>query len=109
MKIIRNNKRGFIKWIVIFIIFVIIISYFGIDLRAIVESPQTQGNLGYVWILTENVWNNYLKNPVLYFWNNIFINLIWKSFTNNLNRIKTGQPNSFELNAPVVGTSSISY
>jgi len=109
MNTIRNNKGGFIKWIIIFIIFIIIISYFGLDLRAIVESPQTQGNLGYVWSLVAGVWNNYLANPVLYFWNNIFIDLLWESFVDNLERIKAGQPNDFELMAPQVGTSTISY
>jgi len=109
MNTIRNKQGGLIKWILIFVIFIIIISYLGLDLRAIVESPETQGNIGYVWSLTTTAWNNYLKSPVLYFWNNIFIDLLWESFVSNLERIKAGDPNDFELMAPQTGTSTISY
>ncbi len=108
MKTIRNQK-GFIKWIIIFIIFIMIMSYFGIDLRAIVESPASQGNLGYIWSLSSTVWNNYLKSPVLYFWNNIFINLLWNSFIDSLDRIKNVQPSSLKINVPKIGTSTVSY
>jgi len=103
----HNQKGGFIKFLVLFIIVIIVISYFGIDLRAIVESPETQGNLGYVWGLAVTVWEGYLERPLLYFWNNIFIDLLWESFVSNLERIKDGQPHDFILNAPSVGTTTV--
>ncbi len=107
MKKVQSNRQGgFIKLLVLFVILIVIISYFGIDLRAIVESPETQGNLGYVWGLAVTVWDNYLARPVLYFWNNIFVDLLWESFVNNMERIKNGEPHDFILNAPSVGTTT---
>ena len=66
-KMLDKKQGGFIKLLVLFVILiVIVISYLGIDLRAIVQSPETQGNLGYVWGLVVTVWDNYLERPVLY-------------------------------------------
>ena len=88
--------------IIVIIIAIIVLSYFGFDLQAIVESPETQGNLGYVWGLATLLWTDYLMQPVLYFWNNIFINLLWETFVSNLERIRDGEPTNFELNTPSV-------
>lgn len=97
-----SQKKGLIKTILVIIIAIIVLSYFGFDLQSIVESPQTQGNLGYVWGLGVTLWQDYLAQPVLYFWNNIFINLIWEAFTSNMERIRDGEATDFELNAPGV-------
>ena len=94
------NSRGFVKLIIIIVILIIALSYFNIDIRGVIEAPQTQQNISYVWGWVSSVWNNYLRAPVVYFWNDIFIKLLWSSFTDNLERIKRGQPHDFELNAP---------
>ena len=99
-----NRQRGLIKLIIIIIIAIIVLSYFGFDLRSIVEAPQTQDNLGYVWGFVVSIWDNYLKGPILYFWNNIFIDLLWETFVSNFERIKAGEPTDFELNTPFVET-----
>jgi len=96
----KNDKRGLIQWIVIILIAVIVLSYFGFDLRAIIESDRTQNNLGYLWGLGVTVWNNYLSQPILYFWHNIFIDLLWNSFVDNMERIKAGQPTTIEEMTP---------
>ncbi|MBU4479853.1 hypothetical protein KKG48_00205 [Patescibacteria group bacterium] len=96
----KNNQSGFIKWILIIIIAIIILSYFNFDLRAIVESPETQGNLGYAWGLVVIVWDDYLAGPILYLWNDIFIDLLWDSFVDNLERIKGGEPTTIEELSP---------
>src|SRR3989344_7975339 len=98
----KNTKRGIIKLILLIVIFILIISYFNIDLRAIVESPQTQQNISYAkelaikaWdILLKPLWDNYLSKPVLYIWQNIFIEVIWKSFMHGLDALQSGQFNS---------------
>jgi len=97
-----NQKSGLIKTVLLIIIAIIILSYFGFDLRAIVEAPETQGNLGYVWGLLVTLWNNYLMQPAIYFWNNIFIDLLWEAFISNFERIRDGEPTDFDLNTPSV-------
>jgi hypothetical protein len=97
-----SEKRGFIKLLIIIFIGIIVISYFGFDIRSIVESPQSQSNLGYVWGFLTNIWTTYLMQPVTYFWNNIFIDLLWNSFVANMEKIKNGEATDLELNTPYV-------
>ena len=95
-------NTGLIKFILLVIILIIVLSYFNIDIRGIIEAPQTKENFGYLWGWSVFIWSEYLSNPILYFWNNIFIDLLWESFISNLERIKGGEPHDFELNVPQV-------
>ena len=97
-----NKNKGFIRLIILIIIGIIVLSYFNINVKSIVESPVAQENIGYVWGLVTFVWAEYLATPLLYFWNNIFIALLWDSFVDNMERIRAGEPNDFILNAPRV-------
>jgi len=100
----KNNtkKSGFIKYIIIFIILILILSYFNIDIRGIIESPSTQKNISYVielWNVVwqkflKPLWDNYLSEPLLYFWQNIFIDILWKAFVQGFEAIKSGNFNA---------------
>lgn len=91
----RNSNRGGLLRAVVFIIIVLLIlSYFGLNIRTIVNSPAGQENFTYVQEVMINVWNNYLKGPATYLWKDIFLNLIWNPAIENLTKIKDGQPNS---------------
>ena len=83
-----NKQSGLIKFIFIIIIGIIVLSYFGFDIKNIIESPRTQENLSYVWGMVSGVWNNYLAAPAKYLWNDIFINLLWSSFVDNMEKLK---------------------
>ncbi len=99
----RNASRGGLLRTVIFIIIVLLIlSYFGLNVRAIVNSPAGQENFTYVQEVMINLWDGYLKKPVLYLWNDIFLKLIWNPAIENLTKIKDGQPDSLQSNAPTV-------
>lgn len=97
-----NNESGLVRLIIIIIIGIIVLSYFGFNLQDIIESPQTQGNIGYVWGGVVYVWNTYLAGPVLWFWNDIFIDLLWSSFIDNITAIRNGGSGGFVDNAPGV-------
>ncbi len=78
----KNNRMageqgGFIKWIVIIVVALLILSYFGFSLRELIDRPTTQDNFSYVATTTVTVWDKYLKVPAAYAWNNIFLDLIW--------------------------------
>ncbi|PIP73888.1 MAG: hypothetical protein COW88_00490 [Candidatus Lloydbacteria bacterium CG22_combo_CG10-13_8_21_14_all_47_15] len=96
MAIHNPQERGLIKYILLFIIFVIILGYFNIDLRGIIEKPEVQKNLAYIKEAGQNIWqniilplwHNYLSEPVLYFWQNIFIDIVWRAFTEGLEILK---------------------
>ncbi len=46
-----------IRFIIVLAILVLALSYFGISIRHIVESPSGSDNFSYVWNLVENGWN----------------------------------------------------
>ncbi|MEK7652354.1 MAG: hypothetical protein AAB334_00150 [Patescibacteria group bacterium] len=97
----KQTSGGLVKLVILIVIAILVLSYLGFDLKTSIESDQTQGNLKYVWGFAIDVWQNYLKGPILYLWNEIFIKLIWESFTGNMEKIKSGEPTDLELNASV--------
>ena len=84
------------------IILLLVLSYFKISVRSVVESPEAQDNISYVGGGTRNLWNDYLTQPATYLWNDIFVDIFWKSFVNNMERIRDGQPTDYETSAPSV-------
>jgi len=99
-----NKGKGIslIGIIVLAFILILVLSYFNISVKSVVESPTGQENINYIGGGTRNLWNDYLKQPASYLWNDIFVNIFWKSFVNNMERIRDGQPTDYELNAPTV-------
>jgi hypothetical protein len=85
-----------IKYVILGLVVIIILSYFGYDLKAIIEAPATQNNLSYAWGGVNYVWNNWLKGPITYVYKNIFIGILWKAFIHNLGRIDRGAPTELE-------------
>lgn len=85
------GDRGLIKIILIIIVALLVLSYFGINLRQLVNAPTTQDNVSYVASTTVTVWDSYLKVPATYLWG-VFIDLIWTPAIDNLEAMKNGQP-----------------
>lgn len=96
----NNNERGLsiLGIVILVVIGIFILSYFGVSIQSNVESPQTQSNLSYVWGGVTSVWNTYLAGPILYLWNNIFIGLLWNGFIYNMTMVGGGEmPIDFSL------------
>src|SRR3990167_4565121 len=74
---IGQKRGGFIKTIVLIVIALIILGYFGYNVQDIVNSPTVQKNLNYAWDLTKYVWQNYLKIPAIFVWEKIIIGWGW--------------------------------
>lgn len=85
------TNQGLIKLIILLIIAIIVLGYFGISLKAIFGQETVRGNLDFVWQTASYVWENYLKSPVIWVWN-VFYNLLWRSFVENAERIRGGKP-----------------
>lgn len=98
-----NNESGFVKLIVIILIGILIISYMGISVRDVVESPAGQSNFGYIKEISIAAWDRYFKEPLTYFYREIWIELMWEPFIEALRDIKAGRPTSLE--PPVMNTS----
>ena len=88
--------------ILIGILVIILLGYFNINLRTVVENPQSQDNLNYLREGTVNLWNKYLKAPASYLWNDVWLKIFWRPFISNMERIRDGKPTDYELNSPTV-------
>ncbi|MEY2664563.1 MAG: hypothetical protein RIT04_371 [Candidatus Parcubacteria bacterium] len=73
----NGGQKGIVKIIIILVIALLVLSYYGFDLRKTVESPTTHSNFSYVTEFVSGVWNTFLKTPVMYVWNEIFLKYIW--------------------------------
>lgn len=66
---IRN--QGIIKLILIFIVIVVILSLFRVNLRGYVDEKITLvENFKFVWQVLKIIWSDYIVRPALYVWRN---------------------------------------
>lgn len=99
----NNREGGFLKWIIVIVIGLVIASYFfDFSVKEAVEDEQTQSNFAYISVEVQEFWNEHLAEAADYLWNDIFIDLLWESFIENLERVKEGEDTVFEENAPGV-------
>ncbi|HBB49425.1 TPA: hypothetical protein DEQ22_00515 [Candidatus Nomurabacteria bacterium] len=98
MKKLDNNQKGIsiIGVLVLAVIIILVLSYFNISIKAVVESPTGQENINYVAGGTKSLWTAYLAEPVSYLWNDVWIDIFWKGFISNMERIRDGQPTDFD-------------
>jgi len=93
-----NKKRGtsILGVLVVGMIIVFVLSYFNVNIKSVIDSPTGQENVNYVRGGVRNLWNTYLVKPVSYFWNDVWLNIFWKSFISNMERIRDGQSTDFD-------------
>ena len=92
-----NKQRGIVRTVIIIIIALLVISYFGINLRQVATSPTAESNFSYVWGGIVYTWDNYLKTPVTEAYD-FFITYIWNPSLNDIQRINSGQLPAAEQN-----------
>jgi len=51
-----QRKQGFIKLLILIVIGLVVLGYFGYDVRDIIRKPQVQENLHYAWGLAKTGW-----------------------------------------------------
>lgn len=76
----KANNKGLIKTIMLIVIGLVVLGYFGFNVRDIINSPTVQSNLSAAWDLISKVWTNYLAGPVIY-----VVGILW-------NLIQAGMP-----------------
>ena len=69
-------------------VFVILKSYFHIDLQAMFVNQQVLDSYHQTTAQIVDFWHTYLQHPVTFLWN---------SFIDNMQRIHNGQPTDFNL------------
>lgn len=82
----KKRNRGFIKLIVVLAAALIILGYFGFDVREILNSPKVSSNLHYAWGLITTFWSKFIAGPAAFVWNDIIIGLIWNTLVSVLRK-----------------------
>ncbi len=59
-----KSQRGIVQLVIILLIALITLSYFGIDLEQVVTKPLLKKNVVFTWNKTQEVWNDYIYKPV---------------------------------------------
>jgi hypothetical protein len=103
-RIFMQNNKGFIKWIIIIVVALLVLSYYGFSLRTLVSSPVTQDNIHYVATTTVSVWQKYLARPATYIYKDVFLDLIWTPAIDNLTKIKNSEPTNVQTQSPKLPT-----
>ena len=94
----KNGQRGIslLGILVLGFILILVLGYFNVSVEEVVESPQAQDNLEYVKGGTRTLWDRYLKDPVTYLWQDVWVDIFWEGFLNNMERIRDGLPTDFD-------------
>ncbi len=61
---LSNAPAGFIRTIVLILIAILLLSYFGIDLRQAATTPLFKQNLQFTWEVIQRIWNDYIYVPL---------------------------------------------
>ena len=88
MNIFRISQNGgLVKQVLIFLVILLVLAYFGLNLRNIVNSPTFQDNWAFIKSAAVWLWDNALKYPVTFAWNIVIRPLLNKALENppNLN------------------------
>ncbi len=67
----HDRRGGFIKLILLIVIALIVLGFFGYNLKDIIDSPTVHENLVYVWGLTVELWNTFIVAPAVWIWDKI--------------------------------------
>jgi len=64
--------------IILVIVAILILSYFGFNLKDIAESDTSKSNFSYVWNFLSYIWKTFLVTPASYVWNVIVVGIFWE-------------------------------
>ncbi len=67
----QRGKRGFITAIILIVTALIVLGFFGFNLKSIVNSPTVTANLSYVWGLLVHAWNIFIVTPAVWLWDKV--------------------------------------
>ena len=93
-----------IRLLVVIILLLVILGLLGVSVQHdVVENPGVQENTSYVESGVVSFWNNYLANPASYLWDDVFVDIIWAAFVENMERLRNGEPPVY-FEGPTQGT-----
>lgn len=83
------RNRGFIRLILLIIVGLVLLGYFGVNVREVLASPVVRDNLLYAWNLAKEIWGNYLAGPAMWVWEHV-LRFFWELFLEGLDNLRNG-------------------
>ena len=77
----QRHNQGLIRMLIILFVVLLLLAYFGLNLRSIVGSQTFQDNWNFLTTTAVHIWNNVLKGPLTFIWDFILAPLISKTAT----------------------------
>ncbi len=74
----NTNRGGLIRTVIFIAVILIVLAYFGLNLRGIVASPTFRDNWKFVSGLAMTIWDKYLSVILAFIWNHLISPLISK-------------------------------
>ena len=81
------TKQGLIKTIIVIVIALFILGYFGFNVGDIINGQTVQSNLHTAWNFISNIWTHYLSVPFTFFWDKIVLGILWKTLQGGLSAL----------------------
>lgn len=86
-----DQKGSIIKWVVIIIAIILVLSYFNVNIEQFLKKPIVRDNFGFVTNKILYVWQNFLQKPVRAAYR-FFVYYIWEPLIDGLERMRNEQP-----------------
>ena len=108
MKNFDNKNRGIsiLGILVLGFLLILTLSYFNISIKGVVQGPAGQENIGYVKGATKSLWTRYLAEPAHYLWKDVWVDIFWKTFIQDMKNIRDGLPTTIDKATPRVNFGS---
>ncbi len=74
----NTNRGGLIRMAILVGIVLILLAYFGLNLRGIVASPTFRDNWQFVSGLAIDIWTKYLSVAIMFIWDRVITPLLGK-------------------------------
>ena len=75
----KASNKGLIKTILLIVVALIVLGYFGFNIGDIINGPTVQANLNTTWDFVSKIWNNYLAAPSYYIWDKFIVGILWRT------------------------------
>lgn len=76
----HTYEKGLIKTVLIIVVALIVLGYFGFNIEDIINTPTVQANLNSTWAFVVNIWNTYLAGPFVYIWDHFVVGIVFELF-----------------------------
>ena len=81
-----TNQRGFIGMVLLIVVVLITLGFFGLSAEKIINSTVVGDNLEYGWNLAVNFFDRFIIAPAIFVWKNAF-STVWDAAVLQLSNI----------------------